>query len=76
MLSARPGPRTSMCTLAALCDRNTAACPAELPPPDDGDLLAAAQLRLEVGRAVDDARALEARAAREAPACGSARRWR
>jgi hypothetical protein len=32
--AARPRPRTSMCHLGRAClDRNTAACPAELPPP-------------------------------------------
>ena len=33
MLAASPGPRIIMCTLAACAERNTAACPAELPPP-------------------------------------------
>ena len=33
MVAARPEPRTSTFTLAACCDRNTAAWPAELPPP-------------------------------------------
>ena len=33
MLAARFGPRTSMKTFAAVCARNTAACPAEFPPP-------------------------------------------
>ena len=33
MLAASPGPRTIMCTFSTCADRNTAACPAELPPP-------------------------------------------
>src|SRR5437762_2669895 len=33
MLAARPWPRTRMWTFDACCARNTAACPAELPPP-------------------------------------------
>ena len=33
MLSARPEPRTSTLTSALLCERKTAAWPAELPPP-------------------------------------------
>jgi hypothetical protein len=60
MLSASPGPRTSTFTPAELCERKTAAWPAEFPPPDDGDLLLFAQLRFDVGGAVHDARSLEA----------------
>ncbi len=33
MVAARPSPRTSIVTFAACADRNTAAWPAELPPP-------------------------------------------
>ena len=33
MVAARPAPRTSTWTWRAVRDRNTAACPAELPPP-------------------------------------------
>src|SRR6516225_806930 len=33
MLAARPGPRTSIHTFSTYEERNTAPCPAELPPP-------------------------------------------
>ena len=49
-----------MWTCAVVRDRNTAAWPAELPPPTTIDLLAAAELRLHGGRGVVDALALEA----------------
>ena len=76
MVSASPSDRTSMCTRLAVCARNTAACPAELPPPTTIDLLAAAQLRLDERRAVVDAGAFELRQVRRAAACGTRRRWR
>ena len=63
MLSARPGPRTSMCTCAATLRQEHRRLPGRVAAADDGDLLAVAELRLEVGGAVVDARALEARAA-------------
>ena len=33
MLLASPAERTNMCTREAVCERKTAACPAEFPPP-------------------------------------------
>ena len=33
IVSASPSDRTSMCTRLDVCERYTAACPAELPPP-------------------------------------------
>ena len=47
--------RTSMCTWRQLPARNTAAWPAELPPPTIDDFLAVAELRLEVRGGVVDA---------------------
>ena len=41
MLAARLGPRTSMNTLAACCDRNTAAWPGRVAAADQHDLVAA-----------------------------------
>ena len=50
-----------MCTRFAVCARNTAAWPAELPPPTTIDFFTAAQLRLHECRAVVHARAFELR---------------
>ena len=58
-VAARPGPRTSMWTLAACCDRNTAAWPAELPPPTSATSCCAHMLGLERRGPVPDAAAFE-----------------
>ena len=59
MVSARPSPRTSIHTFAAKPERNTAACPAELPPPTRIYFLVAAHARFDRRRPVPDAAALE-----------------
>ena len=59
MLDASPSPRTRMCTWLARRDRNTAACPAELPPANDGRVVAFAQLRFDRGGGVVHPTALE-----------------
>ena len=53
--------RTSMWTRRAVCARNTAACPAELPPPTTTTSSPRAELRFHERGAVVDARALELR---------------
>src|SRR3978361_710624 len=58
MLAANPGPRIIMCTFEACADRNTAACPAELPAPQH-PLAVGAHLGLETRGPVPDAVALE-----------------
>ena len=76
MVAARPPPRTSMCTWRAVRDRNTAAWPAELPPPTTTTSSPRAELGLHRGGGVVDALALEAARSRARRACGSGRRWR
>src|SRR5262249_28500104 len=50
MLAASPGPRTSIQTFFADVDRNTAACPAELPPPTSTTSWSA-HMRASIGEA-------------------------
>ena len=76
MVLARPGRRTSTRTWRAWLARNTAAWPAEFPPPSSGHVLVVAQPGLDGRRPVRDAAALEPRRGSESPDDDSARRWR
>ena len=69
---ARSGPACARAS--AVCARKTAAWPAELPPPTTITSSPRAQLRLDVGRAVVDAGALELREVRQGQAAGTRRR--
>ena len=76
MLSARPAPRTSMCTWRQLLARNTAACPAELPPPTIDDFLARRRASPRGGWRRSRRPGRRSAAARRIRARGTARRWR
>ena len=70
-----PGPRTSMWTLAACCARNTAAWPAELPPPTS-TTSSAAHASPRARRPSTRRRGPRTRRAAARRAGDSARRWR
>ena len=75
MLSARLGPRTSIQIFAAKLRRKTAAWPAELPAPDQNDLLVSTQARLDRRGPVPDSAPLEVLQVRdvEAPVASAGR---